>query len=285
MAIKPSPPHLSWPHALSWIVASSFVFSVVAHKTIRYGFSKKNQEEVCIKYVIQTGPHKEALDSEYLMEVLGLSADNPTPFAIFNQEAALEKLLKTPVIEHTFIKKIKPDMVYIDYTLRKPVAWASDFFNAALDKEGTLFPMHPFFSPKKLPEIYLGKEAGEFGDVLQGEKLELSHAVLDVLEREGAGTFFVKCVDVSKAFDASLGRREIVVILEDERHVKESDFPLVNRHFLRLTQKGFQKEVENYLSLREHLVDAEKQEVTLLGGREEKEVSIDLRLPQLAFVD
>jgi hypothetical protein len=285
MAVKPPSPSLSWVEALSWIVASSFVFSVVAQKTIRYGFSRNKQEVAKVEYVIQTGLYKEALDSEYLMEVLGLSMDKPILFSHFNPEEALERLLSSPVIEQAYVKKIKPNMVYIDYTLRKPLFWAADFFNAALDKEGTLFPMHPFFSPKKLPEIYLGKEGGKFGDVLKGEKLDLARAVLEVLEEEGNGLFFVKRIDVSKGFDSSLGKREIVAVLEEETFVKGSEFPLINRYFLRLSQKGFRKEIGNYLNLREHLVDAEKQEVALLGEKEEKEISIDLRLSQLAFIE
>lgn len=285
MAVKPPSPRLSWVEALSWIVASSFIFSVVAHKTIRYGFSRKKQDGAKVEYVIQTGLHKEALDSEYLMEVLGLSTDKPTLFTLFNAEEARKRLLSSPIIEQAYVKKIKPNMVYIDYTLRKPLFWAADFFNAALDKEGTLFPVHPFFSPKKLTEIYLGKEGGDFGDDLKGEKLDLARAVLGVLEEEGNGLFFVKRIDVSKGFDSSLGKREIVAVLEEETFIKGSEFPLINRHFLRLSQKGFRKEIGNYLNLRDHLVDAEKQEVVLLGGKEEKEISIDLRLSQLAFID
>ena len=154
MAVK-----LSGVQALSWIVGSSIVFSIGAHKGIKYWFSQKKEAATpnVVEYIVQTGPCKEALDSEYLIEVLDLSVDKPALFKTFDTKAAEDKLYADSLIEQVAVKKIKPNMVYIDYTLRKPIAKASDFYNAALDKEGVLFPIHPFFSPKKLPEIYLGE--------------------------------------------------------------------------------------------------------------------------------
>ena len=71
----------------------------------------------------------------------------------------------------------------------------------------------------------------------------------------------VKRLDVSKAFEPSLGRREVVLILEEQGFTKA----------LRLTPKNFAQELGNYLELRPKLPAIAQ--------------VIDLRIPQLAFIE
>ncbi len=282
--------HLSYVRALSWIVGSALVFSFLGHKVIEYAFVKKKKEskKQIISYIIQTGPQKEVLISDYLTQLLGLSLDKPTLFSFFNPEEAKVVLMKSPLLSEVIVKKIKPNMVYIDYTVRKPLVWALDFFNAALDREGVVIPMHPFFSPKKMPEIYFGekglKESGEvaLGSNVKGHYVDLAFSVLELLLDKGKDLFFVKRIDVSEALAPSLGRREIIVIIENELYQKPQEAPLVSSHFLRLTPKQYSQEISNYLKLREHLLESEKQEE---GLSPTKSKIIDLRLPQLAFID
>ena len=282
--------------ALSWIIGVTLVFSVVMHKVIQVTFSRahgnKTTKEAYINYIIQTGPYKEALHSDYLMEILGLSTDCPVSYASFNPEVMQKKLLHIPIIKEALIKKIKPNSVFVDYALRKPVVWAVDFVNAALDREGTLFPMHPFFSPKKIPKIYIGK-AGldslnglKFGHSLQGPSLTLAFLVLDYLQEVGKDLFFVKKVDVSNAFIKNLGKRELVVIIENEIYVQNQVKPIVSTHFLRLSPRRFQEEISNYKKLRSFLLEAERQEAVTLPSANNslKPKVIDMRLEQLAFV-
>jgi hypothetical protein len=70
----------------------------------------------------------------------------------------------------------------------------------------------------------------------------------------------VKRLDVSKAFLPSLGRREVVLILEEQGFTKS----------LRLTPKNVAQELGNYLELRSKLPAVPQ--------------IIDLRIPQLAFI-
>lgn len=282
--------NLSYVRALSWIVGSALVFSFLGHKVIDYAFVKKKKasKEQVISYIIQTGPQKEVLISDYLTQLLGLSLDKPTLFSSFNQEEAKAALMKSPLLSEVSIKKIKPNMVYVDYTVRKPLVWSFDFFNAALDREGVIIPMHPFFSPKKMPEIYFGekglKESGDlaFGSNVKGYYVDLAFSVLELLLDKGKDLFFVKRIDVSEALASSLGRREIVVIIENELYQKPQGAPVVSCHFLRLTPKQYSQEIGNYLKLREHLLESETQEE---GLSPIKSKIIDLRLPQFAFIE
>lgn len=279
---------LSYKRALSWIFGSAFVFSFLSYKIINYSFIKKRKVENkrIVSYIIQTGPQKEALLSDYLVELLGVSLDKPSFLASFDTKEAKKKLCSSPVIAEAEVKKIKPNMIYIDYTVRKPVVWIGDFFNAALDREGTVFPMHPFFSPKKMSEVYFGEKGLKdlenlaFGSNIQGHYLDLAFSVLDYLGEKGKDLFFVKKIDVSESLAPSLGKREVVVVIENEIY-PASGQSFTSLHFLRLTPKQYAQEITNYLKLREHLLEVEKQETEFSL----KDKVIDLRLPQLAFID
>lgn len=292
MPVKSSP-QLSWISALSWIVGSVLVFSVISHKTIKYGFSKKRKKTEIqnVNYIVQTGPYKEAVHSDYLVEILDLSIDRPMPFVLFDVNIAEKKLQSSPVIRESHVKKIKPNMVYVDYSLRKPVVWAGDFVNTAMDKEGFLFPMYPFFSPKKLPEFYLGDQGIKESTVtslrnpLSGRYLDVAFTILELLSKVGKDLFFIKKIDVSKAFAPTLGKREIVVVLENEVFVQGEKKPAFLTHFLRLSLRNFTKEISNYLNLREHLLEVDKQGRGFEEGMIIKEKVIDLRISQLAFIE
>ena len=278
-------PEIPLLHSVFWVVASTFIISGVSHKLMhRYLGEKRIKEEQVLyplSYIVQTGLQKEALHSDYLAELLGLCKDVPTLFTEFDEQTAEKKLLISPLFARAKVKKIPPNMVYVDYTVRKPIGWAADFVNTVVDKDGFLFPMAPFFSPKKLPEIYLSAEAvGEasFERPLQGQLFELALQVLNLFEGCEKESFRVKRVDVSQSFFPTLGKRGITVILEND--LGEN---VASTHFLRLSTQRFSQEIANYRTLRPRLLETEK-EKALLGERV-KEKMIDLRLSQLAFVD
>ena len=98
--------------------------------------------------VIQTGPEKEALPTLYLMELLELSMDKPQNYVTFDEKVAEKKILQSPVIRSARVKKRKPDTVYVDYEVYKPVALWKDKTNMALSEEGHPFPIRPIFPVK-----------------------------------------------------------------------------------------------------------------------------------------
>ncbi len=289
--MKKSPDLPVW-QSIFWIVGSALFFSGASHKLIQFYLVKKSKKEIPIiqevSYIVQTSFQKEALHSDYLAELLELSKDKPTLFKQFNEKEAKKKLLDSPVFQDAIIKKISPDIVYIDYSIRKPVGWALDFLNTVVDKDGYLFPMVPFFSPKKLPEIYLGQDGVQdsclgaepsFKHPLKGKYMDLALRVLEFFNGCEKDFFTVQRVDVSLAFFPTLGKKGVVVVLENELRDPQSK----SIHFLKLSRLHFSKEIANYLKLRPHLLEVEKERV--LMGDILKERVIDLRLSQLAFVD
>ncbi|HSX13755.1 MAG TPA: hypothetical protein VLE96_04970 [Chlamydiales bacterium] len=252
-----------------------------------------------ITAIIQTGPEKEALQTAFLEELLELSCDRPTNLYAFDLKVAEKKILSSPLISEAHIKKIPPNIVYIDYTVRKPIARLGDYQNVAIDKDGYLFPLLPFYAPKELPEIYLGlppfggsedslgRKGGEWLTPLQNPHFQLAIEILQFLEgspwREGIR---IKRLDVSNAFAKSLGTREIVLTTEEEILVKTHlcIFPKI----LRLCPKNYEKQMHHFLVLRKNMIEDYSRQLTDAvipkSGKFSSRI-VDLRIPHLAFVE
>lgn len=215
-------------------------------------FEKREVPKTPIKVIAQTGPLKEGLKTDYLAELLGLSSDHPKCLEIEEVEMCL---LKSPMIKEASASYLNPETLYIDYTLRTPCFTLLDMENRALDEEGVAIPLTPHFTPKKLPELYLGLQRPE--DLISAynpKKRHITQKLREILSHD------LVRVDLSHFEETSLGKQEIVVIVK----------PVDKCHYLRLPTKGFEKQLSRYLSLQERIVD--------------QELIIDLRVPDLAYL-
>ena len=300
--------YLPLTSALAYIVASTLLFSGGTYAVMKNYL--KNQQRIvsdprfALLFIIQTGPQKEALKTEYLAELLGLSNDRPCHAKRFNQERAKARLRSSPLISRADVKVIKPGTLYVDYTVRQPIAFLEDYKNVAIDKEGYPFPFAPFFSPKNLPNIYLGhapfgtssedpeRPTVDWGVPMQGKYADLSLDILAIVsDPKVADLFSVKRIDVSNAFAESFGTREIVVITEDVlfKNIKGKDLQIYLPRILRLSTKNYAQELGNYLKLRQQLLEEESKRIALQENLEPiirlKEKIIDFRIDKLAFID
>jgi hypothetical protein len=220
------------------LVSGSAAVAIFYYKNLLH--TKKDDSKYTITKIIQTGTQKEALRTSYLAELMGLSVDNPTNLYSFNVHVARENLLNSPVIKHADVQLVLPDTVYVDYTVRKPIAILRDVTNAAVDDEGYIFPIAPFFTPKKLPEVYYDLGLSDdmlqrvFGLQLKGKKTDLFMELLERPELE-----WVSWIDVSRAYSENYGKRQIVVTIKNRT--------------LRLTAQNYVQELRRYLFLRKYL--------------------------------
>jgi hypothetical protein len=250
-----------------------------------------------ISAIIQTGPEKEALRTVYLAELLGLSYDTPKNLYALDLRKAQMALLSSPVIAKAKVKRMPPNTLYVDYEVRKPIAWLADYKNTAIDAEGYLFPVTPFLSPKEIPEIYLGLPAfgkdedsfgragGKWRDPLHNKHLKLALDLLETFEgspwREGLR---IKRIDVSNAYCPTLGRREIVLFTEEEILLKELNF--VFPKILRLAPRDCAQQLQNFFALRKTMIEDYRKQLSQLDQSTRFAPRIiDLRVPQLAFVE
>lgn len=212
-------------------------------------------EDSVIQAVVQTAAQYAPLQTAYLSEILELSQDRPVNFSQFDLEEANERLMATQIIREALIKKIKPNILYVDYDVRKPIAYLSDYTNTALDQEGVLFPYLPFYPPRNLPQVYLGAKAppNPWGERLESKQLAL---VSDILRRFQVGA--IERIDLSQSEALSAGTRQIVLVLKGDV-------------ILRLTPKNYAQELTNY-----HMLALQMKE---------KACVIDLRNPEVAYIN
>lgn len=286
--------------ALLWILISVIFISGLPGLWLLYRHQLQLKWARASKYqivsIVQTGPEKEALKTEYLAELLNLSVDKPQNLYLFSAKAAEKKLLATPLIKEARVRKLQPGTLYIDYSIRHPVAYIEDYTNTAVDKEGVIFPIQPFLTPKNKPQIYLGIKENEWempnpiwGSHLEGELLGLAFDVqkklLDILEDDKV---IIKRIDVSKTTASSEGQREIVVILEQniERQNEGKTTWCQHPRILRLHPDFYEEGLIRFSKLLERL---QKEEETCLHVGENTFLKIsptiiDLRIPKLAFI-
>ena len=263
--------------AIAYILLSILI--VTGGTTFTVGYyrqkiaAKKQDPAYDIEALLQTTPGKESLKTIYLAELLGLSIDQPTNLYNFNTKEAKRRLLSLRAVSEVQVKKIPPSTIYVDYTLRQPIAFLGDVSNTALDHSGTLFPFTPFYTPKRLPKVYLGTNVPfAWGDKLRGPHAQLAFELLSLLNELAEGQdLVVKEIDVSHAFSPSYGQRHIAVVI-DEYYSDTSGYTTQTRT-LRLSPKHIAEGITNYAKMRTHL-----------NENISKEAVIDLRIPRLAFL-
>lgn len=281
---------LSLTHALMWILGSTLLITggtfFILKKVSNYREEHAFNNAHVIRKIIQTGPHRDHLKTAILAEVLELSCDDPKLTKSFRVKDAEKKLLKNlPMVRSAKLNIVKPDILYIDYMMRVPIAMLYDFENIAIDEEGYLFPFSPFYSPKSIPEIYLGMKDDEaiFNKPLKEEALFLAIKVLKSLKKIALNqNFYIKRIDVSHAFERSLGKKEIVLQLYSKNHTLYLSPKSSFLYTLRLDPSNYAKNLGDYLMLHKELVALEK----LYDYKvKEDERVIDLRLDNTAYIE
>lgn len=257
--------------SLMWIVLSTLIVTPTVYTGVRF-FQKirvqhLTSENYRIRSIVQTSSIKRALGSAFFAERLGLAADFEQNIYQFDTSLAERKLLESAVIKAVKIKKQYPDSLYIDYEMRLPIVRIGDYQNVALDQDKIAFPIMPFFTARKIPEIYLG-EGGEkviYNKPLSHPKIDFAFELLSLLQETfKQESLMIEKIDVTNIDSFSYGRREIIVLLKGAK----------NRHYLRLQPKDVEKQISNYLSLKK-----------VLDKEPLKDKVIDLRIDNLAYID
>ncbi len=278
--------------ALLWILLSVLLVSGSAtaawfyYLHVRHGLISDKAYNIVA--IVQRGPHRDGLKTVYLAELMGLSVDQPTNLFLYSTKEAENSLLQSPLIKSAKVKKIKPGTLLVEYVMRYPIAYLSDFSDLSIDKEGFPIPFKPFFTPKKLPEIYLGLTQSEvrWNVPIENRELQLAFSVLntwkDIMERGNEKNFdeeaevrriFLKRIDASRATAESYGQRQVILTVEEF-----SDDPLLSRVlFLRLNVENYREGIAEYKVLRSRFKGSS---FSSINGS----MVIDFRLPKLGFI-
>lgn len=227
--------------------------------------------------IIQSPSEGDSLRSVYLAELLGLSLDRPVNLYQFNIKEAVDKLQSHPLIKKAAIKKILPGTLYIQYQMRKPVAYAGDFSNTFIDADGYLFPCRPFYTSKRLPTLFLGLQQKEcsWGSCVKDELLvKAAFEMMDKFKGFKQELYYLKQLDLVNAISDSYGKKQIVLLLEPISKVYQN-----LSIFVRLSPDHYLQDLANFTGLYSTLLAKNDPRLA-----KEKEIVVDLRIPHLAFI-
>lgn len=241
-----------------------------------------------------------ALSAGVVERLLGLTQSVEYNLFAFDVHGAEKSLTAHPLIEKARIWRCPPNCLTVSYRLRAPVAQLAEWPNLALDKEGHIFPIRPYLTPKLLPKIALGLPSvspaarilaeGKVRGKIAGDAMRLSLEILQSVwqspSSEGAR---VARLDVSRAFDTDLGQRGLELVLEDPYFVDGK--PVICRRVLRLTLESWRDQLTRYRRLLLHLAGEEMRAACALCAVAKGDQApvlletIDLRLAHLAYID
>lgn len=280
------PVNLPWRKALAWVFLSTLLISGSLGAVLLYWryhrANRASDSRYTIVAIIQSSDSNEPLQTDYLAELLGLSMDQPSNLYRFNTQEAAQKLLTSPIIKSAEVKKILPGMIYVKYSLRKPAAYIGDYLNAAIDEDGRLIPAKPFYTPKNIPELFLGLPEGlSWGNNIFNEKTALAQSVLNDANQLNFSQCQLRRIDVSKAFSKRFGEREIVLSFETNTHCSEElDSPVRLVSIVRFSPDNWQSQLLMFPHIYERIV----QGMYKAFSKVENHYVIDMRISQLAFI-
>lgn len=211
------------------------------------------------------------LKAEYFAELLDLSIDKPTKLLDFNLIKATNILVSNPLIKKVKIKKIPPETIHIQYSMRKPLAYLEDFYNTAFDEEGVLFPVDPFFTPKNIPYVRIGFEdlSNPWGKKLDSKQIGI---VVDLLQQKEVSLLTEKItkIDLAHAWSIKLGTRQIVIVLKKNLSLQNAKNECC---YIRYSLANQQNLLEKYSLIKK-----------LAWPVNKKIIVFDLRFPSMALI-
>lgn len=220
---------LIWILLVTLLITGSAIFFTLCYfqvKELRQSHTGFNIYEI-----EQKEKEGRELPANYLSYLLQLSVDNPINLYQFDISLAKKRLLTSAVMESFELKKSPPNAINVEYILREPFARLADFTNTAIDRDGYLFPIEPFFKNLNILEIVLGSEENpiKWGERADKNRVEIALDIYNILKNVAK----VRRIDLSKVEADSLGQREIVVITQE----KNGMF-----NMLRLAPKNYQSQ-------------------------------------------
>lgn len=234
------------------LISGSAAFSSLFFLHFKKIYPFKRKEKVAF---VARKKSSDQLSFSQLCKVMGLFSDHKN----FDLDLGERHLESFPLISQARLSVIADKTLYADYQLRDIFAYFHDLEGAAFDEQGVVFPANAFISPKNVPKIYFGlkkKQSLYWGLRLSKECLSFAKRLVNETEKQGLKLVFI---DLSRVSSKSIGKRQIVLIIEDS----------YGRKILRLAPKKFEDALRRY-----HLLKEQVQEHAI----------VDLRLDHLAFI-
>lgn len=133
-----------------------------------------------------------------IAEWLHLTAEHPYNLYAIPLKQAEKVILEQSHVKYVKVSRLPPATLLVEIELKKPIALLGEWTNRAIDVHGDVFPLLPFYTPKKLPRLFLGSKS----------QFAIAQEILEVLKEKGEPLY---ALDMERAEATSFGEREIVL--------------------------------------------------------------------------
>lgn len=125
------------------------------------------------------------------------------------------RLASSPMIKWASLKK-RGSNVAFHYELRKPLFELVDYENIAIDQEGVLFPLYPFYHAANRVKLVLGckEDKARLGVATNQPRFALAVHIYELLEQTLPSNVRIQLIDTSLSDAMSLGQRKVIVELQ-----------------------------------------------------------------------
>lgn len=216
------------------IVVSCCVISLPAYLFL---FGEKKYEATILTTLIQKTPTVNALSPRFFSNYLGL---RPQGRNIAIRKLDIQKINKKlkafPIFKTIEAEFTKEGQLLVNYHLRNPHFSLKDYTNCGVDEEGFIIPLTSFYTPKKLPQIYLGLEELSF---TKSHDTQIANQIIDFFRKNRLDQLTVSLIDLSKTNRMLKSHKEVIVIIEF----------LDKKHYLRIHPENVDKALARYISL------------------------------------
>ncbi|MDB2614062.1 hypothetical protein N9Y92_02765 [Chlamydiales bacterium] len=222
--------------SFSIIIASILMISLPMGLLLFWKTKEEERLDRPLTQLALTTAGKDSLSFSFIAEALNLSKNQKYSLSHFPLNLAEETLKAYPFIQKIKLSRLPPNTLLIDYLLRRPIAFIYDWEKMAVDSKGVLFPIDNFYTPKKLPSIFLGYNINPLNPY--SHHLEIDPEELNLIKKIVKSIPHVTLIDLSKKNSTHFGQREIILtISEPQTHlvrlsVDETDLAL--KHYLKL---------------------------------------------------
>jgi cell division septal protein FtsQ len=180
-----------------------------------YTFEKKQKNAAFqLRTILSSSKTQDSLTAKQLTTLLGLSEDAPNIYSI-DPYVAKQTLENYPAIKSAKVLRLRPNALFVDYELRTPYFRLIDFENMAVDNEGYPFYLYPIFTPKKIPELYLGLQNVSWNTKNTQKEFALAVDVAEFIQKEYPNDLHLVRIDTHNVQNPSLGAQEIVIVFKD----------------------------------------------------------------------
>lgn len=262
---------MSLKKAILFIVCITLAISGTAAGWLVFNYYLKQGRSLdpaySIQAIVQRSYGKFHLPTAALIELLGLSIDDPVNIYKFNAREAENQLTQLGIFKSLSIDKAPPGILVVHYELREPIAYLDDNANTALDEELFAFPFHPYYTPKNLPVVRMNANANWNTKAATGDQAKKLLAILKMVNNTQLEKERVAWVDVSSLMNGHDPFNEIIIGLNEGNHQK----------WLRLKASDMEERLKQYKQLIPTITHwAESKNV--------KEIVVDLRMPNMMLL-